>query len=78
MRPHVVVPCINGRFGNMDAEQAARLVSRIKPKVAIASHFWMFVEHGGDPASFLENCAKHSPDVSAMVMKPGERFVFKV
>jgi len=78
MRPHVVLPCINGRFGNMDAEQAARLIGRINPRVAIASHFWMFVEHGGDPASFLENCSKHAPGVRAMVMKPGERFVFKV
>ena len=41
------------------------------------SYFWMFVEHNGDPAGFLEDCSKLAPGVQALVMKPGERFLFK-
>jgi L-ascorbate 6-phosphate lactonase len=72
MRPDVLLPCINGRYGNMDSREAALLVRDLSPRLAIASHFWMFVEHGGDPAAFLESCARLAPEAKAIVMKPGE------
>jgi L-ascorbate 6-phosphate lactonase len=77
MHLHVLLPCINGRYGNLNAHEAALLTQLVNPKVVIASHFWMFVEHDGDPSSFLENCSKLAPDVQAVVMKPGERFLFR-
>lgn len=76
MRPHVLLPCINGRYGNMNAHEAALLTQLVYPQLVIASHFWMFVEHNGDPASFLDYCSKLAPRVQALVMKPGERFLF--
>jgi L-ascorbate 6-phosphate lactonase len=76
-RPHILLPCINGRFGNLNAEQAALLVRDTRPRVAIASHFWMFVEHNGDPGAFLEKCSELAPGVQALIMKPGEEYVFK-
>ena len=77
MRPHVLLPCINGRYGNLNAHEAALLTQAVNPRLAIASHFWMFVEHNGDPAGFLEDCSKLAPGVEALVMKPGERFLFQ-
>jgi len=77
MRPDVFIPCINGRYGNLNAEEAALLTREVNPRLAIASHFWMFIEHNGDPASFLEQCAKVAPQVQAIVMKPGERYLFR-
>jgi L-ascorbate 6-phosphate lactonase len=77
MHPDVLLPCINGRFGNMNSEEAAMLTREVNPKLAIASHFWMFVEHNGDPGSYLENCSKLAPGVKALVMKPGERCLFR-
>jgi L-ascorbate 6-phosphate lactonase len=76
MRPHIVMPCINGRYGNLNAHEAALLTQAINPQLAIASHFWMFVEHDGDPSGFIENCGKLAPGVQTLVMKPGERFLF--
>jgi L-ascorbate 6-phosphate lactonase len=76
LHPQVLIPCINGRFGNLNSEEAALLTRDIVPKLTIASHFWMFVAHNGDPASFLEFCAKLAPEVEAIVMKPGERRLF--
>ncbi len=77
MRPDVLLPCINGRYGNLNALEAAMLTQSVNPKLVIASHFWMFVEHDGDPAGFLEHCSKLAPGVQGLVMKPGERFMFQ-
>jgi L-ascorbate 6-phosphate lactonase len=76
MHPHVLLPCINGRYGNLNAHEAALLTQLVSPQLAVASHFWMFVEHDGDPGGFLEDCSKLAPGVQAIVMKPGERILF--
>jgi len=77
MHPDILIPCINGRYGNLNSEEAATLTREIKPRLAIASHFWMFVEHNGDPGEFLAKCAELAPGVEAIVMKPGERRTFQ-
>jgi L-ascorbate 6-phosphate lactonase len=77
MHPDVLIPCINGRFGNLNALEAAQVVRKARPQLAIASHFWMFAEHNGDPATFLESCDKLAPGVKAVVLRPGERWLFR-
>ena len=77
MHPDVLIPCINGRFGNLNVKEAALLTQKVNPRIAIASHFWMFVEHGGDPRAYLEYCARLAPGVRSLVMKPGERLLFR-
>jgi L-ascorbate 6-phosphate lactonase len=77
MHPDILIPCINGTYGNLNSEEAALLTRAIGPQLAIASHFWMFVEHNGNPKSYLEACARLAPEVEAVVMKPGERLIFK-
>jgi L-ascorbate 6-phosphate lactonase len=71
----IMISPINGRFGNMDAEQTCRLAAVVRPKVLIASHFWMFIEHGGDPARFLEEAKALPAGIEAVVMAPGEMLV---
>lgn len=77
MQPDILLPCINGRYGNMNSEEAALLVRDAGPRLAIASHFGMFVEHNGDPASFLERCAHLAPGAQAIVLKPGVCHTFR-
>ncbi len=77
MKPHVLIPCINGRFGNMNAEEAALLTRDTSPRLAIGSHFWMFVEHNGNPAEFLDRCSEIAPGVPVRIMQPGERILFR-
>lgn len=73
LRPDVVLPPINGVFGNMNHIDAARLVSEAMPRFAIPCHFWTLAEQGGgDPAGFLHACAVMCPEVQAMLLKPGE------
>ena len=74
----VMIAPINGQYGNLNARDACRLAALVKPRVLIASHFGMFVEHagaGGDPAAFLLEAASLPDDVSDCVMAPGERLI---
>ena len=75
LKPDVVLPAINGVFGNMNHIDAARLVSEAAPRFAIPCHFWTMAEQGGgDPAGFINACATMCPDVKAMLLRPGEAF----
>ena len=76
MRPDVVVPCINGVFGNMNHIDAARLIEQARPRYAIPCHYWTFAEQGaGDPAGFIYACKQFCPEVTALLLKPGEPFI---
>jgi len=68
----VMIAPINGAFGNLDADEACRLAEVVRPRLLIASHFWMFVEHGGDPARFLAVAEALAPEIAAVVLAPGE------
>jgi L-ascorbate 6-phosphate lactonase len=75
LKPDVILPCINGVFGNMNHIDAARLVQQGKPRYAIPCHFWTFAEQGGgDPAGFLYTCNSFCPEVKALLLRPGEAF----
>ncbi len=71
-KPDVVIPCINGAFGNLNAREAAELVRAASPRLAIPCHFWMFKEHGGDPAAFAQACSELCPSVEVRFVTPGE------
>lgn len=76
-KPDVFVPCINGRFGNLDAEQAAGLTALAAPRAVIPCHFWMFKEHNGDPESFVQACAAHCPETPVVLLRPGQGVLCK-
>ena len=74
----LLLPCINGGFGNMGHVDAARLVQAVNPRRAAPCHFWTFAEQGaGDPWGFIQACRFLCPDVSAMLLKPGEPLVLE-
>ena len=75
----IMIAPINGQYGNLNASEACMLAKAIIPKVIIASHFWMFLQHVseggiGDPTTFLKESEKLPKDMKAMVMAPGELF----
>lgn len=53
-RPDVSVLSINGRFGNMTAEDGIQAAKLIGAKYSIPCHFWTFAEHGGSPDLFFD------------------------
>ncbi|MFA6291983.1 MAG: MBL fold metallo-hydrolase [Victivallales bacterium] len=65
----MIVP-VNGAFGNLDALEACALGVAVRPVMIIGSHFWMFVEQGGDPAAFLAESKRLG--LNGVIMSPGE------
>jgi L-ascorbate 6-phosphate lactonase len=63
---------INGRFGNPDSVQAAAMAARLSPALVVPCHFWMFVEHGGEPWVFLEEARKQCPNTEERLLAVGE------
>jgi L-ascorbate 6-phosphate lactonase len=74
-RPDVLLPCINGAFGNLDAEGAAELARCANPRVVVPCHFWMFKEHGGDPEAFVQAVARKCPATEVILLTPGEGLI---
>lgn len=52
--PDVVIACINGTGGNMDAHEAALLARQLKPKLAIPMHFGLWRSHPDDDHATLD------------------------
>ena len=74
----VLLPCINGAFGNMNHLDAARMVQQAAPRIAIPCHYWTFAEQGaGDPGGFIQACHVWAPKVNALLLRPGEGLTVK-
>jgi L-ascorbate 6-phosphate lactonase len=71
LKPDIVIPCINGAFGNLNEKEAALLVKLCKAKTAIPAHFGLFAEHGGDPGLFNKYLRSYSPQTQVVLLKPG-------
>jgi len=71
-RPEIVIPCINGAYGNMNEKDAAVLVGKCQAKLAIPSHFWLFAEHGeGCPAKFRDLLKSGAAKTEVLFLTPG-------
>lgn len=51
--PDVIVTCINGRWGNMGHEEAAKVAEQLKVRLSIPTHYGMFAENTADPMDFV-------------------------
>ncbi len=52
LRPTAAIVCINGKLGNMTAEEAAGVCRLLDVAIAIPNHYGMFAENTEDPAVF--------------------------
>lgn len=50
----VMFICINGKLGNMDADDAAKLTRIISPKVGVPTHYGMFESNTEDPKKYTD------------------------
>ncbi|MGC8833958.1 MAG: DUF362 domain-containing protein [Armatimonadota bacterium] len=58
LKPDILIVCINGKWGNMSAADAAKLTAQINPKVVIPMHYGMFAENTVDPQTFVAEAKK--------------------
>jgi L-ascorbate 6-phosphate lactonase len=69
----ILIPPINGRYGNLNTEEAVQTVSILKPAITTPAHFWMLpANSGGNPAQFAEGVNKVLPDCRVLLMQQGE------
>ena len=73
----ILLPPINGAFGNLNGVEAAKLAHEAHVKMVIPCHFWMFALHYGSPAEFLEACKTYAADVKPYLMTQGERIIYQ-
>jgi L-ascorbate 6-phosphate lactonase len=73
----IILPPINGAFGNLNGVEAAQLTGDAHAKVVIPCHFWMFPLHYGSPMEFLQACEEFAPDAQVVLMTQGERLVYR-
>ncbi len=80
LKPQVALLPINGAFGNLNAEDAAKLANLMQSKVCIPHHFWTFPLHKGekgDPIDAIKAFPEYAPDCRLIMLSPGEAFMFK-
>jgi L-ascorbate 6-phosphate lactonase len=73
----IILPPINGAFGNLNGVEAARLAHEAHAKIVIPCHFWMFAQHLGNPLEFLDACKQYAPEVQPLLMTQGELFIYR-
>jgi L-ascorbate 6-phosphate lactonase len=70
-QPDILLPPINGAYGNLNENEAADLAKMCNAKFVIPCHFGLFMEHGGCPRRFAEALAKTAPGAQLVTLTPG-------
>ena len=68
----VLCVCINGRMGNMDHEDAARLAGQLRARVVVPMHFGVMPHNTADPQQFLDALAAQGVSATPRVLAIGE------
>jgi L-ascorbate metabolism protein UlaG (beta-lactamase superfamily) len=69
--PDVALLPINGKLGNMDGPDAARIAKEARAALAVPCHFEMFEFNTASPAEFESECARLQQP--CRVLRAGER-----
>ncbi|MBV6434762.1 MAG: putative L-ascorbate-6-phosphate lactonase UlaG [Bryobacteraceae bacterium] len=76
-KPEIVITVINGGFNNLSHWEAAEVCSKIKPRLAIPSHYDMFPDNSIDPKQFRATLHLRAPDVAYQELVHGRPYVFE-
>ena len=76
LRPHLACICINGRWGNMPAAEAAHLATVLRAQTAVPTHYNMFANNTADPADFTRALAAEGGSVQPLVLTPGQHVLY--
>lgn len=71
LRPDIMFICINGRWGNMNAEEAAKIAVKIGPTLVIPMHYGLFKENTADPMQFVKALEQFERHPDSFIMEQG-------
>lgn len=63
----VALVCINGKAGNLDVAQAARVAAKARPRIALPHHHDMFRLNSADPCSLGRHLQAIAPNIRTPV-----------
>lgn len=73
IKTDVLMTCINGRWGNMTAREAADLAVKTHARLAIPNHYGMFAENTVDPYEFAAELSKRK--INSYIMEYNKSFI---
>ncbi len=71
----VLCVCINGRMGNMDHEDAARLAGQLRARAVVPMHFGVMPHNTADPQQFLDALVAQAVPAAPRLLAIGETVV---
>jgi L-ascorbate metabolism protein UlaG (beta-lactamase superfamily) len=63
--------CINGKLGNMNLQEAARLTAQLQPRQVLPMHWGLFAENTLDPLEFVRLVEKEATRSQVLIPEPG-------
>jgi len=72
----VLLACINGKYGNMNAEQAATLAKTLDVRYAVPNHYDMMEMNRENPEVFRYACEAHGIGDRCRILEVGKAYIF--
>jgi len=74
--PEIMLVCINGKWGNMNVEEAVKITREVQPKVVIPMHYGMFKENTADPEEFVQLLKRSDVVSRAVILECNKPFLY--
>jgi len=75
-KPNVMLACINGKWGNMNIEEAIKLTLYIEPEIVIPMHYGMFAENTANPEEFAHELKKSGSLSKTVILNYCKPFIY--
>lgn len=73
----VALLCINGKWGNMGPDEAAKVAQKIHPKIAIPNHYDLMAVNSENPEIFRVFMEQGNRDIKVIILDLMKPFVWK-
>jgi L-ascorbate 6-phosphate lactonase len=76
--PHaeILEVCINGKWGNLNVQEAVRLTQAVRPRIAIPNHYDLMGNNLENPENFESLARREAPECAVRILRIMEPFVW--
>ncbi len=72
----IMLTCINGKYGNMNCIEVAKLAKILNPRVVIPNHYDLFAHNQADPHEFEKIVIERGGGVECRVLEVGDKWIY--
>jgi L-ascorbate 6-phosphate lactonase len=73
----VLLTCINGKWCNLNVDEAVRLTQAVKPHIAIPNHYDMMAPNLEDPGAYVAALKQAAPEQASKILNVMEPFIWE-